>query len=869
MNGVVHRQLHGYRNGHQLLTGSVKLSRTDQDLVDRLSDISGPLRPGQQFEPYLTLYQLPSEVYYVIAKTWQDRAAPRAGCVITQSAFLTPAHWSSVEGVRQAFAYVSQLSPDSDASRIETGGLHERPLPPVSDERLPTLVEALFLEDRQPIVVFDPRSAELITERLLLSLWPTARRMFAACTYALGARKIGGRDFDLVFAPNDARARFADWNGRRIESGPTSAPARHRWTAQIVDRIFLAETPSLPLSALPDVLQRGDRNDESVLRLSLLWEELSQRAATSKTAALGLLDILNSQNVRLQAAPQLTAVLDHAIDLAEASADLEDAWSFLAALAAKVGVNEAPLFSDRLTSASETLTRRDPVASAKSVNALAAQNRDIPRSLLRGLGDGLASTEGRLSTSNTFQLSSDLMIALLAASPNFAQAFLSPVAMGNAAYVANISQEIAQSDGERRRELRANILPCLSSPDGADILKALLLNVGAEELVEAVRTIAQSTRLNQAAFDAPLIEAAIFADALPAVRNLVFHCVDAKGADRFLLRSLRVEEEDVLWLASLEYTDRRNALATSFLDRIDQHDLMRLLRRPATRDALLTMFGEDPQTTAPSLARLLAAANAPLHHTAELSLAAWQWLSPADREQLAARVLERTLRDATSADWPVTDRFFAVAAPTIAPRQLVRFAVPSTAAASLIAHNIVLLGNEKQTTKMAVEQLPELTERLVRRADELGGKGYAAWAHLLSIADPRETATVHAAAAAFDHAIKLTRQPVSPLVMTAFPIFYRHLPSKKDVGLFWTEIDRRKSARRLLVDAFMNSTWPPADLIVTAIEADITDKVVGRISRGYRAEAYVSSITNDAERLEPRVRKAVYKALHSEFDLDY
>ncbi|PZO52405.1 MAG: hypothetical protein DCF16_09470 [Alphaproteobacteria bacterium] len=869
MSGAVHRQRHGYKNGHQLLAGTVKLSRTDQDLVDRLSDISGPIRPGQLFEPYLTFYPLPSESYFVIAKTWQDRDAPRAGCVITQSVFLASEFWERGEGVRQAFAYLSKLTLDTESSLTDDDERDYRPLPSVGDERLPALVEALFLEDRKPIVVFDPRSSELITERLLLSLWPSARQSFAVCTFALGARKIGGRDFDLVFAPNEARSKFADWTGRRIESGASAAPARHRWTTQVVERIFLSEAPSLPLSSLPDVLQRGDRNDESVLRLSLLWEELSQRASSSKTAALGLLDILNSQNVRLAAAPQMKLVLDHAIGMAEVSTDAEDAWSFLTALSAKISPSELTLFSERLTDAAMTLTRRDPMGSTANVSALRTQNRDIPKSLLRGLGEGLATPELNVAASNSFQLSTDLMMALFAASPGFAHALLSPAALENTAYAADLAQEIAQSDSDRRRELRANILPCLSSPEAVDILKALLRTASPDDVLEAVETIARKTRFEESAFDAPLIEAAIDADALVAVRNLAIDYVDLSGADRFLLATLRAEEGDVLWLAALNNVDRRNALAKEFVDRLDQRDLMRLLRHTAARDELLAMLAEDPQTTASQLTRVLASANTSITRTAELGIAAWPWIGSSEREQLATRALERTMRDSKSADWPLTDRFFAVAAPSLSGRQLVQFASPATAPAPLVGHNIALLDSVKPVAKMVTPYLSELTERLVRRFDNLGPDAYVAWARLLSNADPREASTVHVAAATFEYAMQVTRFPASPLAAAAFPIFYRHLPTKKEVGLFWTEIDRRKSARRLLVDAFTDSKWPPADLILTAIEADITEKVVGLISRGYRAEAYVTQITNDAERLEPRLRKAVLKALQSEFDLDY
>ncbi|MFB2015660.1 hypothetical protein ACEZAT_05250, partial [Shigella flexneri] len=88
-------QIHGYRKGHQLLASSILLSKEDQAIVDRLSDVAGPLRPKEQFEPYLTAYPLPSGTYYVIARTWQDHSVPRAGCVRTKSLLINSNVWAN------------------------------------------------------------------------------------------------------------------------------------------------------------------------------------------------------------------------------------------------------------------------------------------------------------------------------------------------------------------------------------------------------------------------------------------------------------------------------------------------------------------------------------------------------------------------------------------------------------------------------------------------------------------------------------------------------------------------------------------------------------------------------------------------------
>ena len=95
MLGSIHQQLHGYRNGHQLLETSVRLDEKDQDLIDYLSDISGPLRPSERFDTYISAYPLPSQKYYALARTEQDLNAPRAGCVITKTLLVPMDFWAN------------------------------------------------------------------------------------------------------------------------------------------------------------------------------------------------------------------------------------------------------------------------------------------------------------------------------------------------------------------------------------------------------------------------------------------------------------------------------------------------------------------------------------------------------------------------------------------------------------------------------------------------------------------------------------------------------------------------------------------------------------------------------------------------------
>lgn len=63
----IEQLVHGYRRGHELLAGSVRLPARDAELVTRLSDLSGSLSGAPEFDSYLTVYPLPSGTYFAVA----------------------------------------------------------------------------------------------------------------------------------------------------------------------------------------------------------------------------------------------------------------------------------------------------------------------------------------------------------------------------------------------------------------------------------------------------------------------------------------------------------------------------------------------------------------------------------------------------------------------------------------------------------------------------------------------------------------------------------------------------------------------------------------------------------------------------------
>lgn len=81
---VLHQTLHGYSDGHRLISSSLSLAGQDARTMQVMSDLSGPgVKPG--VDGYLTGHPLEGVGKYVLARTWAAPEMPRPGCVWTHS----------------------------------------------------------------------------------------------------------------------------------------------------------------------------------------------------------------------------------------------------------------------------------------------------------------------------------------------------------------------------------------------------------------------------------------------------------------------------------------------------------------------------------------------------------------------------------------------------------------------------------------------------------------------------------------------------------------------------------------------------------------------------------------------------------------
>jgi GTPase-associated protein 1, N-terminal domain type 1 len=869
----IDQQCHGYRSGHQLLAGSIKLPRLDQDLIDRLSDVSGPLRPNDIFSPYLTAYPLPSGKFYIFARTWQDLEAPRAGCVLTRSLVLPMHTWETLDNLS---SLINLLKP-VDRTSSETPAAILSPsndiLPSVKTPRTAELVEALFFESRRPIVMFDEPEAELIAERLLTAFWPGMRRDFSICTLALAPRSIGGRAFDLLFAPKNARVRFSDWIDRRIESAPdvVSPSERHRWTASTVHHIFRSAQPSLITLDALGVLRDDERGDESILRLSLLWNELVERSETSPTAILGLLDIVNSQGrISERASKQLRPLIGRAIDLVVSSLPQEEAFEFMVVLHGKFSSRKPPMGVPRM------------VLKASAALAYAAPDRafvflrgkdNIEPVVLAGIGNGLArATQPEYALRGLTELSAEAVLRLLAFSRLFAERLTRLItAEPSAEWSRLVAEALEYPDAELRARARRFIVSKLDHPAQASLLGPLLLGADTLTLVSVVHHIWATTRFGIEAFDQPLYRAARGEQGMAGLRAAILAPDETDSSNRFLLSTLRSDVASAKWLcneASISERRRTHLLITLFAN-ADDRELESLAQysqlSARLEDALLTSLPDSAMT----LARLLILGSPSVERLLPIGLQIFPHITGEVRTELGMSLLSGGLSAAPRSHDDLVSKTLEAIGNEVDPHQLIILATPPHCAADRISSNIKLLNRTAKKLRDAVlARIDELTHRIAQRiGGRLDAEAVVSLASMLVDAGKvNADAQLRAASTALSYSLKSLQSPVSPLIVAAFPVVYKELKSEKETPrllsfFFFPDWDRCKIARRDIVSAFMNSSWPPADLLLAVLDTGDAQEILQRVLRERDGEAYLSRVEKDLDRLPKERRARIEKEL--------
>ncbi|NVJ25855.1 hypothetical protein HUW62_32005 [Myxococcus sp. AM011] len=202
----IHQAIHGYRDGHRLLSSSVSLSADSARAMLVLSDMSGPaMQPG--FDEYLTGYPLPGSELFVFAKTWYAPEMQRPGCVWTHSLLLSREQLSqtSASGLLSKFRRPQQEGAETAATTpVEVeAGLDTGKVGGFAEQPAAAALVGAVLGQARPVIVTVEKASQLELSIICLweELWLTARARFSFCTGALMPRSVAGALLDLQAVP--------------------------------------------------------------------------------------------------------------------------------------------------------------------------------------------------------------------------------------------------------------------------------------------------------------------------------------------------------------------------------------------------------------------------------------------------------------------------------------------------------------------------------------------------------------------------------------------------------------------------------------------------------------------------------------------
>jgi hypothetical protein len=240
----VHQAIHGYRDGHRLVSSSTPLPIDASRAMLVLSDMSGPsMYPG--FEEYMTGYPLAGTNFYVLAKTWYASEMQRPGCVWTHSLLIDRRDISgvSIHDMLRIFQRPTAETADDLGARvaeIAAAARRDAQSAVLQDPRLAKAVlAAVFTQTRPVLVVTDGSDrAECAFLTVWDALWSSAKIRFSFCTGALAPRLIGGSLMDLQSVPRATQTSILRRSAQAalILETPAAINEQH-WTDSIFEDI--------------------------------------------------------------------------------------------------------------------------------------------------------------------------------------------------------------------------------------------------------------------------------------------------------------------------------------------------------------------------------------------------------------------------------------------------------------------------------------------------------------------------------------------------------------------------------------------------------------------------------------------------------
>jgi hypothetical protein len=873
------RQLvHGYEHGHRLLAGGSPTSREDADLITRLSDLSGGMVPGESLSPYVTAYPLPSGTYYAVAKTWPDRDAPRAGCVLTHTLLVPMAMLTSANDLMPVASLLRH--PKRDGSLRSLPAERRPRIDVVGEPGVDDFIAKFFGEGIRPLVWFAASESEALLWRVLSALWPAMRANFACCTFALQPRTLDDRPFDLMFAPAGARSRFAEYLGAHEVS---AVPERkiEPWAATW--KSYLLGSANEEHSEIRE-LRLGLDDNPNAIRKVFLFSELRERASTAPLAAIGALDILESLGTPTRANGRISDLVKRAIAGTE-NAPPDWALEVLCLVGLRLDRVDASAVDRETEGLLEESVRRCaervPIVAVQLAERLATRDvGKLPRSFVVGLSDTFVRSDDRNVLAN-LAAAPQLGLNILEVLPETATKLLDSgrrVGMPWGDVLASWYGGIR--DPEKRRALRFALIPEMKHAEDAPLLVELLGDLQPPE----VAAVLSRTRHHAVAVELGRAFMELVGERFPAETHataaaLRFEPQSAAAyvvAGAFPVTAAGVD-------AAIALENCGGFVLAAVVDRAFRRAPTKWLQPaamvPAFWECLLNDIRDEyvagvASRLVTTLGRSAIAAVPDAPDTVEFAPRAVQ--SHAIRELLTDHVMGMAtnddLRRWLRKEW---------CASLVRRDASILRTVLADALSSGVTHPAQTWLEAWRTLDVVSETIPDTAGSVLelcglllwRRPTPWPRDASDIWCRLLrrSVSDParHEAACAQAIRYCFDN----PKLPVGATVAETF--FSVHQAAVRDQArpgwdfFGWTSWDKGGELRRRLVDAFVASDWEPHWFVAAACEPWLLRKLCKRMLRQWKGEAFLERALEQLRQLVPPRTKLTHELAAILRDPDY
>jgi hypothetical protein len=888
----VHQLLHGYKNGHELLAGSVKLSEKDSELVARLSDLSGTLQTSSQFYPYLTVYPLPSRGHYAIARTWLDEDAPRSGCVLTHTILVSTADWNSdavhIVDIEACLSRPIRAQTDRYMTPLIVE-MSERKLPIVQSTPVAEIegfVAKYFGEGMRPVVWFrDSDPAELLLS-IMVRLWPNLRMNFAACTLSLQPRSLPGEPFDLLFAPTSAYSRFARVARENlIETSKLSRSDSklEPWVSALAQAISHSQVLPVPAD-WPD-FEQALGAEPTAIRWLYLLNDLRARTSESPMAALGVMDVVETLCPEPGAKPELkTIIAESAVSAGDRFFDVDQTFAFYQLVCERLSHQAYCKIGDHIFDALshrvESKTLGNVEEGLSSYELLRTKSRDDSRPLqafregiIRALLAASASFSPELIALHNHDA---VAVDIVPANPLIAEGYLRLNGQGGLSADGDVARWLSLAKQPVDWLAFAQLVVRLSAGLDDIIISEIFPHLTAREVELLLHGVSAQTLDDEVVSGA--IETLLASRHSLIVRRWAAKLCDvSEGAAHIAGATFELSSSGLSELLKDAAFTKRGQLAVfaEMILRVPEGSNSSWLRdvvseTPNLFSSLLSAAAEGSPRAARALSRMLP----------DIALIAPEWIlstiEPLDQltpSSLFGASCSLVIRSAFV--WILRGRlgndvFDRVAASPKIARWI--YSVDGSWLAGILASET---HREKDATSRAWSWLataPEpfyrsrsvvtitLVGQLCRQTSGLWSRQVENnWRDILERADGFCEArfSLRHSVQALEFAFGNTQLPLAGVVRRAFPVVYNAVAEQSPIAdeadsLFSYDWDRAKALRKNLVEAFYRSDWAPGDLALTAQSSFGLRKLFKRVWRKWHGEAYVGRIIRDlGSRTEP------------------